>query len=124
MKIIIYIPHQVPTKYTQNYSNMGVQLRQLYAGMVTGDTVCSKNTQVHLALGLLTVIGVIHVALDEGVGQIAQALKDNSLFDDTIIIFSTDNGGNVKSGASNYPLSGNKATLYEGGKTYVIVYSF
>ena len=59
----------------------------------------------------------VRLAIDRGVGRVVQALKDNDLFNDTVIIFSTDNGGDVNSGGSNYPLSGNKGSLYQGGMT-------
>lgn len=57
--------------------------------------------------------------LDESVGRVVAALKDKGMLDNSIIIFSTDNGGatdgyngNV---ASNWPLRGCKDTLWEGG---------
>ena len=47
-----------------------------------------------------------------------EALKAAGLFDTALIIFTTDNGGPAASDgnmASNYPLRGRKATLWEGG---------
>ncbi len=54
-------------------------------------------------------------ALDEGVGQITSLLDSKGLLDDTVIILSTDNGGQTAYGSSNWPLRGNKATVFEGG---------
>ena len=42
--------------------------------------------------------------MDQGIANITQRLKDNGLFEDTLIIFSTDNGGQVSGGGSNWPL--------------------
>ena len=53
-------------------------------------------------------------ALDAGVGKVVAALKRSGLYDNSIIIFSTDNGG-VGNGASNLPLRGAKESLFEGG---------
>ena len=53
--------------------------------------------------------------VDEGIGSITKVLKNHGILDDTIIMFSTDNGGGPYAGALNYPLKGAKATLYEGG---------
>ena len=57
--------------------------------------------------------------MDEGVGNVTQALKDAGMFDDTLIIFSADNGGptNLNEGteSNNYPMRGGKNTLWEGG---------
>ena len=42
-----------------------------------------------------------------------KALKRSGLYDDSIIVFSSDNGG--VAGFSNFPLKGEKERLYEGG---------
>ena len=53
-------------------------------------------------------------ALDAGVGRVVAALKKSGLYKNSVLIFSSDNGGNFP-GASNYPLRGLKGELYEGG---------
>jgi arylsulfatase A-like enzyme len=52
--------------------------------------------------------------LDWGVGQILTALDEQRLAQRTLVIFSSDNGGDPPL-ASNRPLRGWKAQLYEGG---------
>jgi N-acetylgalactosamine-6-sulfatase len=52
--------------------------------------------------------------LDQGVGRILNALDAAGLADRTLVIFSSDNGGD-KPFASNKPLQGWKCELYEGG---------
>ena len=42
-------------------------------------------------------------------------MKATGQYDNTIIVFTTDNGGAVKMGASNLPFRGTKGTLFEGG---------
>ncbi len=64
-------------------------------------------------------------SVDESVGRIRQAVKDLNLADQTLIIFTSDNGGvggylreEIKSGkesTDNVPLRGGKGMLYEGG---------
>merc|ERR1712076_17300 len=54
-------------------------------------------------------------AMDDAVGMIIEKLKDTGMLDNTIILFSSDNGGKVKDSGNNYPLRGVKATLWEGG---------
>ena len=43
-------------------------------------------------------------AVDESVGGVVAALKEAGQYDNTIIVFTTDNGGSVGHAASNYPL--------------------
>jgi arylsulfatase A-like enzyme len=53
--------------------------------------------------------------LDYGIGRVIQALKISGLEKNTLIIFSSDNGGHLPSGASNGNLRGGKQDMYEGG---------
>ena len=56
-------------------------------------------------------------SLDRGVGQVLQALKDNGLDENTLVIFTSDNGGAGYIGLPdvNAPFRGWKITLFEGG---------
>ena len=53
--------------------------------------------------------------LDKGVGRIVQTLKEQGVYENTLIVFFSDNGGATAMRASNKPLRGNKATNWEGG---------
>lgn len=53
--------------------------------------------------------------LDAGIGRVIDALKKTGQYKNTIIIFTSDNGGNLPSGASNGNLRGGKQDMYEGG---------
>jgi N-acetylgalactosamine-6-sulfatase len=52
--------------------------------------------------------------LDHGVGAILQALDARGLADNTLVIFTSDNGGTARLGR-NAPFSGAKGGLFEGG---------
>merc|ERR1719153_1282415 len=52
--------------------------------------------------------------LDDFIGNITQKLKDTGLYDNTVLIFSSDNGGE-KAFNRNHPLAGFKGTVLEGG---------
>lgn len=55
-------------------------------------------------------------SLDENVGKILNKLEELHLLDNTIVVFTNDNGGQVThSFADNYPLRGMKSDVYEGG---------
>lgn len=54
-------------------------------------------------------------AVDRGVGELVEALKATNQYDNTLIVFLSDNGGRTDQGANNYPLRGVKGDTYEGG---------
>ena len=53
--------------------------------------------------------------VDWSVGQVLAALKDLGLDDNTLVIFTSDNGGQPGHGAINAPLRGGKGSTWEGG---------
>ncbi|GAM99031.1 N-acetylgalactosamine 6-sulfatase [alpha proteobacterium U9-1i] len=63
------------------------------------------------------VYGAMIMALDRGVGRVMQALRDNGLDENTLVIFTSDNGGAWYVGLPNInqPYRGWKATFFEGG---------
>ncbi|TWT74034.1 sulfatase [Allorhodopirellula solitaria] len=57
-------------------------------------------------------------AMDEAVGKVLQQLDDSGVRDNTIVVFTSDNGGlstSEGSPTSNLPLRGGKGWVYEGG---------
>jgi len=85
----VHTPHQVPEKYCAPYAGLA-EPRRTYAGMLA--------------------------ALDEAVGGILAALDARGLRTNTLILFSSDNGGpNPGRVTSNGPLRAGKGTVYEGG---------
>ena len=63
------------------------------------------------------VYGAMLRALDRGVGKVTAALKADGLDDNTIVIFTSDNGGAWYAGLPdiNKPFRGRKGTFFEGG---------
>lgn len=74
---------------TYGMQGRGNNLRQTYAAMVS--------------------------SLDHSVGSIIEYLKNENLYDNTLIWFLSDNGGVEYFGGSNKPLRGQKHTEWEGG---------
>ncbi|CAC5404445.1 unnamed protein product [Mytilus coruscus] len=94
----VHTPLQVPKKYERIYRHVTNKDRRTYNGMVT--------------------------AMDQSVGTILTALKKYKMLGNSIIVFTTDNGGAANIAGSNLPLRGSKTTLWEGGTRGVgFVYS-
>ncbi|XP_068732424.1 arylsulfatase B-like [Montipora capricornis] len=85
----VHSPVQAPQKYVDKYKFIEDNVRRTYAGMVD--------------------------ILDEAVGNLTRMFQEAGLWDDTLVIFSTDNGGLPDSGGYNWPLRGTKHTVWEGG---------
>ncbi|XP_071094086.1 arylsulfatase B-like [Haliotis cracherodii] len=85
----VHAPIEVPEKYEAMYPNVKTEGRRKYCGMVS--------------------------ALDDAIGNITKALTNSGLMEDTLILFTADNGGWITEHGNNYPLRGGKVTVYEGG---------
>jgi arylsulfatase A-like enzyme len=72
-----------------------------------------KDNIFHLQGGNIhTYHRMIH-HMDEGIGWVVQALRETGQLDNTLIVFTSDNGGERFS--DNWPLVGGKMDLTEGG---------
>ena len=53
--------------------------------------------------------------LDDNIGRLLNSLEELGLFENTLVLMVSDNGGEPLTGANNLPLSGSKYTMHEGG---------
>jgi arylsulfatase B len=54
-------------------------------------------------------------ALDRGVGKLVNKLKEKGVFENTLIVFLSDNGGKTIASANNFPRRDGKGSTCEGG---------
>jgi arylsulfatase A-like enzyme len=67
-----------------------------------------------ISAGRAAIVALIE-HLDDSIGKVMQALADNGQRENTLVIFSSDNGGELGAGATNGPLRGGKTQMWEGG---------
>ena len=85
-----HVPYQAQARYYDRYPEIEDETRRVYRAMI-------KN-------------------LDDAVGRIIEKVGELGLERDTLIIFASDNGGALHTGATdNAPLKGGKFTNFEGG---------
>lgn len=85
-----HAPLQAPEKYLKRFEHITDKKRKTYAAMVS--------------------------AVDDGIGNVLNKLKELNINENTIVIFLSDNGGPIKDNASNNGnLRGGKGSLFEGG---------
>lgn len=53
--------------------------------------------------------------MDHGIGNVLAAVEANDMLENTIVVFTSDNGGQINVGANNGPLRDGKGSVYEGG---------
>ncbi len=53
--------------------------------------------------------------MDDGIGKIINTLSETGLSENTVVVFTSDNGGQLNVGANNGPLRDGKQSMYEGG---------
>jgi len=92
---IVHAPLQVPKKFLDMYSDVATDdwRRQRYLAMTR--------------------------YMDSAVERVTAVLKTKGMYNDTLIVFNSDNGGpiyrNVSVGANNWPLKGGKGSNWDGG---------
>lgn len=88
-----HFPFQAPEEYIRPFRETGR----------FGETLC-------------TFYGMI-ACMDAGIGRILDAVRDCGLEEDTLIVFTSDNGPQLDGGVDRYncELHGKKCTAYEGG---------
>ncbi|XP_070532385.1 arylsulfatase B-like [Ptychodera flava] len=101
MYLAFQLPHSpvtVPDEYAALYNDSVTnEERRIYSGQVT--------------------------FMDEIIGDVRDALRAAGMWRNTLVLFHSDNGGDVRHAASNYPLRGNKGTYFDGGiKATALVY--
>ncbi|XP_050405848.1 arylsulfatase J isoform X1 [Patella vulgata] len=86
-------PLQAPQKYIDRFPNITNIPRKIFGGMVS--------------------------ALDDGIGNLRSVLEKTGMMNNTVLVFTTDNGGPTngydRNAACNWPLRGCKNTMWEGG---------
>ena len=87
----VHRPLQATEKYLARFSSITDERRRTYAAMTS--------------------------AMDDGIGQVLQTLREQNLERNTLVFFFSDNGGprNEALPAHNDPLRGHKGDLFEGG---------
>lgn len=109
---MLYTPHvahcplQVPQEWlakfawlTNEEADCSTQTPYIYPGSGPGDFRCRGQYHAMVAL------------LDEVLGNLTGLLKSRGMWEDTLMVLTSDNGGPVgptESGASNWPLRGGK----------------
>ncbi len=85
-----HTPLQAPQEYIDKYAHIEDESRRIYCAMVE--------------------------VLDVAIGNILQTVDDEGIRDNTLVLYFSDNGGNVRAGgASNGELRDGKSSLHEGG---------
>lgn len=87
--------------------------RIMQQGFAPGTNDLSKPGLRHRDGGSRTIYKAMVEAMDDEIGRIVDALKRHGLYENTIIIFTSDNGGERFS--NTWPFSGQKTELLEGG---------
>jgi len=121
--LLFYAPHvahaplQVPKEYYDQFGFMEDNQDQCKFGAIkAGRTIDPRypdlpwkcRQQYHATV----------MVMDDVVGNVTNALKRKGMWENTLVIYSADNGGSMnpyESAANNWPLLGGKYSFFEGG---------
>lgn len=73
-----------------------------------------KNRKPNIDEKRAAIVALIE-QMDDGIGKVINALKESGQYDNTLIIFTSDNGGYLPDMPNNGPLRDGKELMYEGG---------
>ncbi len=114
----VHVPLEAPADTIAKYAAKGANLRgQNDFANETQYQATDKPRLVRVKQNHATYAAMVE-ALDRNVGRLMARLEQDDLAKDTIIVFTSDNGGlSTAEGSptSNLPLRGGKGWLYEGG---------
>lgn len=96
----LYVPHPIPHRPLA----VSTEIKQRYAEVLADGNIASPE-----------IYSTAIYEIDWSVGQILSALKEQGIDDNTIVLFTSDNGATRNRKASLKPLSGGKGTTLEGG---------
>ncbi|MBI0401461.1 sulfatase-like hydrolase/transferase [Cyclobacterium marinum] len=106
----LYLPHEAPhSPYQRRIDKV---LRE----------IGTAGTQEVIQDSISSIYKEMVEVMDEGVGRIMQSLKETGQYENTIVIFISDNGANHY--GDNGGLRGFKAGPYEGGSRVPAIFSF
>ncbi len=86
----VHVPYDAPQALIDKYTNLGL------TGNARDYAAMAEN-------------------MDTNIGRLLDTLDAQGIANQTIVVFASDNGGDVSEGASNDPLRGGKNTPWEGG---------
>jgi arylsulfatase A-like enzyme len=119
----VHTPIQVPRRYVEKYAakarDLGLDARPAFAEGEPFPCEHKRDQRVRRRLFQSdpAYAGMVE-NLDENVGRLMTALEETGRADDTIVVFTSDNGGLSTAEGSptcNLPLSEGKGWMYEGG---------
>ena len=86
---VVHAPCEAPQHYIDRHAHIEDKGRRNFAAMLS--------------------------SLDEALPQVIDALKAKNMWQNTVFIVTTDNGGNLGGSGNNWPLRGMKRSFFEGG---------
>mmetsp|Transcript_9953 Transcript_9953/g.29567 ORF Transcript_9953/g.29567 Transcript_9953/m.29567 type:complete len:437 (-) Transcript_9953:305-1615(-) len=100
--------HPLFLMYSMHLVHMPLQAPQRYIDRF--QFIDDPHRRLNHAMGLL---------LDDSVSEVVQALRRTQLWESTLLVFHSDNGGEIMGagicGGNNFPLTGGKFSNFEGG---------
>ena len=126
----VHAPFGAKPELIDHYrKKLGSSVADLSNPEVRGKLLNAHEPGTGLAQQSPTYAAMVH-SLDDAVGSLLDALDEEGIADETILIFYSDNGGNIHCGleetdasgekyitpiTSNHPLRGGKGGIHEGG---------